>query len=435
MRWTLLSTTALGVMTVLSGVAMGQDTGTIGQAQQALDRSEYQIRGQEVNPNVAVQDRPRPDYDPLGIRRGSFYFFPGIAASVAYDSNVNATEKNEKDDIIFGLTPTLDVVTDWSRHRLNMSAYLDAAKYTNQDENDFVDYGLRIGGRYDVSSSGAFRGEVSYDHLHEGKDSDDRITVGDGDVVEYDRYTAGGGYTHRFNRISLGGNLIYRLYDWDSFNIGGFTVNQDYRNRQEYGGNVRLTYALSPRLGLFTQGDYLFYNYDNLSPGGREQDSEKYGLRFGTTVDFTSILFGEASLGYVKQAYKSNDFKDEDGVSADVGLTWNVTTLSTLQLVASRDFLPSSTGGSSRLSTDVGIIGHHELLRNLILNGTIAYQNEDYKQSDQDKDIYRIGVGADYLITRNFSAGAEYLYKNQDSSIDGGDYDKHVVMLRLKAQM
>ncbi|WP_027133725.1 outer membrane beta-barrel protein [Geminicoccus roseus] len=435
MRWTLLTTTALGALVVLSGMASAQDTGAIGEAQQALDNRAYQIGGQEVDPNVAVQDRPRPDYDPLGIRRGSFYFFPSIDASVSYDSNVNATQNNEKDDIIFGLTPRINMVTDWSRHRLEASAYLNAAKYLEQDENDFTDYGLDLGGRYDVSSAGAFRGEISYDHLHEGKDDNDRITVGEGDVVEYDLYSATGGYQHRFNRIALSGNLVYRLYDWDSFNIGGVTIDQDYRNRQEYGGNLRLTYALSPRLGLFTQADYLFYNYDNPSPGGNEQDSEKYGLRVGTSVDFTSILFGEASIGYVKQAYKNDAFDDEDGVSADIGLTWNVTTLSTLQLVGSRDFLPSSTGGSSRLSTDIALIAHHELLRNLILNGTIAYENEDYKQSPLEKDIYQIGFGADYLITRNFAAGAEYLYKDQDSTAQGGDYDKHVVMLRLRAQM
>jgi hypothetical protein len=435
MRWTLLTTTALGALTVLSGMASAQDTGTIGEAQRALNMPDYQIGGQQVNPNVAVQDRRRPDYDPLGIRRGSFYFFPSVEGSVSFDTNVNATESNEKSDFIFGITPKLDVASDWSRHQLTASAYLDAAKYLHQDENDFVDYGLGVGGRYDVSSAGAFRGDVAYDHLHEGKDDNDRITFGNADVVEYDRYTARGGYTHRFNRISLSGNAIYRLYDWDSFNAGGVTIDQDYRNRQEYGGNARVTYALSPRIGLFTQADYLFYNYDNPSPGGNEQDSEKYGVRVGTSVDFTSILFGEASVGYVKQAYKNDAFDDEDGISADVGLTWNVTTLSTLQLVASRDFLPSSTGGSSRLSSEVGLIGHHELLRNVILNANLTYNNEDYKQEDLEKDIYQVGFGADYLITRNFSAGAEYLYRNQDSNAEGGDYDKQVVMVRLKAQI
>jgi hypothetical protein len=79
MRWNLLSTTAMGALLVLSSAAHSQQTGTVGggdsgavgQAQQLLDNS-YQVSGQEVNPNVAVQDRPRPDYDPLGLRRGSF---------------------------------------------------------------------------------------------------------------------------------------------------------------------------------------------------------------------------------------------------------------------------------------------------------------------------------------------------------------------------
>ena len=440
MRWTLLSTTALGALLVMAGVAAAQDSAAIGQAQQSLDvgnnnQLNYQIQGQEVNPNVPVQDRKRPQYDPLGLRRGAFYFFPSIDTSITYDSNVNATQNNEKDDFILGVTPKLDVTTDWSRHQLDASVYLDAAKYLNQDENDFTDYGAEFGGRYDVSSRGAFRAKASYDHLHESKGDADTVTFGQADIVEYDRYGLSAGYTHNFNRISLSGDLRYTKYSWDSFDVGGISISQDYRDRQDYGGRLRATYALSPRLGVFTEGTYLYYDYDNLSPGGRDQDSSKYGLNVGTTIDFTSILFGEAAIGYVKQAYEGDGFKDQSGISGNVGLTWNVTTLSTLELVAARDFLPSSTGGSSRLSTDVELIGHHELLRNLILNATLAYQNEDYKGTTLEKDIYKLGFGADYLITRNFVAGAEYTYRNQDSTAQGGDYDKHIVMLRLKAQL
>ena len=440
MRWTLLSTTALGVLALLSGVAAAQQNAPLGQPlqsldQQSLQQQNYQIQGQEVDPNVPVQDRPRPDYDPLGIRRGSFFFFPSIDTSVSYDSNVNAVQNNVQDDVIFGVTPRLDVKTGWSRHQLAASTYLDAAKYLDQDQNDFVDYGVGLSGRYDVGSSGAFRGKAGYDHQHESKDDPNRISVGQADVVEYDVYSAGAGYTQKFNRISLAGDLTYSNYVWDSFNAGGVTISQSYRNRQEYGGRARATYALSPRIGLFTQGTYLYYDYANPSPGGAEQDSQKYGISVGTSVDFTSILFGEASIGFIRQEYKGDQFDNQNGLSADVGITWNVTTLSTLEFVAARDFLPSSTGGTSRLETDVGLIGHHELLRNLILNATIAYQNEDYKQSPLNKDIYQAGFGADYLITRNFVAGAEYTYKNQDSSASGGDYDKHIVMLRLKAQI
>ncbi|HEX2524954.1 MAG TPA: outer membrane beta-barrel protein [Geminicoccus sp.] len=458
MRLSLLSTTALGALLVLSSAALAQQTGgqaaggqsggfiawpdsedddddnTIGRAQQLLD-NRYQVSGQEVNPNVAVQDRPRPDYDPLGIRAGTFLLFPSIDTSISFDSNVNATEDDEDSDIILGVTPEINATSTWSRHQLNASAYIDGGKYLSEDQNDFLDFGLGVGGRYDVSRAGSFRAQASYDRLHESKDDPDRVVFGDSEIAEYDRYVARGGYQHRFNRITLAGDLLYRLYDYDSFEVDGQTVDQSVRNNQQYGGNLRVGYALSPRIGVFTQANYLFYDYDNETSGGRDQDSEKYGLSVGTSLDFTSILFGEASIGYQKQEYKSDAFENQDGLSADVALTWNVTTLSTLQLIGSRDFLPSSSGGTSRLSTDVALVGHHELLRNLILNAQLVYENEDYEQTTLERDIYTAGFGADYLLTRNFSAGAEYEFRTQDSTSEGGDYDKHVVMLRLRAQM
>ena len=35
-----------------------------------------QTQSDEPDPNITVQERPRPDYDPLGIRAGSFLIFP-----------------------------------------------------------------------------------------------------------------------------------------------------------------------------------------------------------------------------------------------------------------------------------------------------------------------------------------------------------------------
>ncbi len=36
----------------------------------------YGADGQEPDPNVPVTARPRPDYDPLGIRAGGFLIYP-----------------------------------------------------------------------------------------------------------------------------------------------------------------------------------------------------------------------------------------------------------------------------------------------------------------------------------------------------------------------
>jgi hypothetical protein len=70
----------------------------------------------EPERNVKVQDRPRPDYDPIGIRAGSFFFYPSVGLQGLYDSNVLAVDDDEEDDLAAILTPRLQVKSNFSRH-------------------------------------------------------------------------------------------------------------------------------------------------------------------------------------------------------------------------------------------------------------------------------------------------------------------------------
>jgi hypothetical protein len=59
--------------------------------------------------NVTVRDRPRPNYDALGLRAGSFLIFPKIEASEAHEDNVFAEETNEKSDWVTSVAPSVRV--------------------------------------------------------------------------------------------------------------------------------------------------------------------------------------------------------------------------------------------------------------------------------------------------------------------------------------
>ena len=77
---------AMGTALGLSGAAWGQDADA-------------------EDPNVTVQDRERPDFDPLGIRAGSFLVFPELSVEGGYDSNVFATDDAEEDDLFSTIRP------------------------------------------------------------------------------------------------------------------------------------------------------------------------------------------------------------------------------------------------------------------------------------------------------------------------------------------
>ena len=78
-----------------------------------------------------VLNRARPDYDPLGIRLGSFILHPTLAVAGTYDSNVFATPNTKatpvKGDFYVSELPSLSIGSDWNRHAvaLNLSGALD----------------------------------------------------------------------------------------------------------------------------------------------------------------------------------------------------------------------------------------------------------------------------------------------------------------------
>ena len=113
-----------------------------------------QAQSDDPDPNVTIADRPREDYDPLGIRAGSFFIFPSISLSGTYDSNAFATNDNEDSDVGAILAPRVDVNSNWSRHALNFSAGAVGAAWAEYSENDYLDAFAASTGRLDITRGG-----------------------------------------------------------------------------------------------------------------------------------------------------------------------------------------------------------------------------------------------------------------------------------------
>ena len=77
------------------------------------------------------------------------------------------------------------------------------------------------------------------------------------------------------------------------------------------------------------------------------------------------------------------------------------------------------------------------MLRNLILNANFAFVNDDYDGIDRTDNFYVGGVGARYLITRNFNAslGYRFVQRNSSGDDDVNDYTRNLVRIGVQAQM
>lgn len=387
----------------------------------------------EPDPNVTVQNRPRPEYDPLGIRAGTFLLFPSVAVEGGYDDNVYAQEDDEQDDFFAVVRPQINARSDWNRHALNLRAGVEGTKYLEENDNDYVDFFSSADGRLDITRDNILIGGLELNRLHEDRESPDDEGEGN-DLTEYWNPIARLAYRRNFNRI-------YGLVGADFTRFDFEDSDDNDRDRNQYRGRLRGGYEISPRIAGFGEGIYEIRDYDDTpNRGGVDRNSEGYSLRGGVEIDITGLLFGELALGYTHREYDDDDLDDVGGLGGGGVLTWNVTPLTTIIFEATGEVRETTVDfegdeASGRFDKELGVDVTHELLRNVLLNANASYTRSDFEGTERSDDTYRVGGGVTYLINRNLSLDASYRFSNRQSDDSDAEYTRNIFLVGVTARL
>lgn len=382
--------------------------------------------------NVPVQNRARPDYDPLGIRARAFLIYPEIATGVAYDDNIFSTNDNEDDDVIFTVRPEITALSQWSRHQLNVSAFGDFGFYGSHDDSNYQDFGVGLGGRLDALRNSRTSIQTAFARLHE--DSDEADAQGNEDVTQYYRTSVNLNHRHEFTRIYV--QPIARFLRLDFDNAGD--IDNSDRDRNEYALGLRTGYALSPRITPFVELTGSAREYDETP--GLDRDSTGFDALIGTTIDLTGVIFGEVSAGYTRREYDDNDLENVDGFASNIGVTWNVTPLTSLIFdgqagIDETTVVYEGDTATANNYAGLGINVFHELRRNIILNINGEYVRDDYEGTGRTDNTYTAGAGVTYLINRRFSLDATYDFSHRQSDDGDAEFDRNIFRLGLVAKL
>jgi hypothetical protein len=394
----------------------------------------YGAEGQEPNPNVPVTARPRPDYDPLGIRAGGFLIYPSVTVDGTYDDNIFATDDNEESDFIFTFSPRIAARSNFPRHSLDLTVQSDIGRYVDNTDENFVDYEADLGGLLDITRNNRLIGGVFYRHGHDSRDDpeDPGVEVAE-EPVEYDEYGGELGFEQDFNRfnVAVTGDVERRDYEEDDPDFP-----EDDRDRLLYGGSLRTGYFISPRINTFVEGGYRREERDTSEQGEPpiNRDNSVYDARVGTAIDITGLLFGEVSAGWSVQDFDESEFDTEHGFVYGAGLTWNPTQLTSLTLDGKGGFEPSDVG-TSKLENRIALRVDHELLRNVLIGGEIGYRREDFQETDRVDNRFDVGPDITYLLNRYLSVGAGYTFTTQTSDDNEEEFTRNLFTLRLTAQL
>jgi hypothetical protein len=394
-----------------------------------------------------VKTRPRPELQPLGVRAGSFLFFPNIEVQEEYDDNIFATKNQTKDDFITTVKPGLSVESDWNNHSLNFSAGGDFGFYNNKSgsgpktsDQDYQDWNVATDGRLDVTRDIALFGGGGVAFLHEERGNPDEI--GGKDPTKYYLFSAFASYVQNFDNLNFTLTPEFRRHDFDDTQaFVGPSINQDDRDRNEYSVSLRTGYELTPAYEAFVRFGGNRRKYDETpDDNGFNRDSWGYDAVVGLTFDLSGVTAGDVFAGYQKQRLNDDSNLDNiDGPTFGASLNWSATTLTTVGARVVRNIETTTLNGASGYWATLGeLTVDHELLRNLLLNFTGTVTQNDYKGISREDYIYTAGAGAKYMMNRNFYATLGYRFRTRDSRNNNGgaaNYNENRVRIGLEAQM
>jgi hypothetical protein len=390
----------------------------------------------DVVRGATVTERARPDYDPIGVRLGSFFLLPALSVQESYNSNIFATERNEQSDFITSIEPKLDLRSNWNNHALNLHADTRVVRFADFDNEDFEDYTLAADGRLDVQRDFRLFGGAAHLLRHEQRSSPNN--QGGAEPTEYNLTSLNLGAEKQFNRVAtrLNAKRDYFSYD-DVRTAAGATIDQGDRDREQTEIALRTGYEFTPLREVYLLGAYNFREYDRRTDrNGLRRDSDGYMLAVGAEYDLTGVTFLDAFVGYMAQDYDDPRLRQISGWTAGAKLTWNVTQLTTITGSLARDVEETILNNASGyFATRAELRADHELLRNLLLNASIGYENDEFEGISRDDDYYLAGIGAKYLMNRFLSVSGGYGYRSRESSQAGADFDENVVFLRLTGQL
>ena len=166
---------------------------------------------------------------------------------------------------------------------------------------------------------------------------------------------------------------------------------------------------------------------------GLQRSSNGWFVKGGSAFEFSRMLTGEASIGWINRKYVDPSLQELNGFLFDAALIYSMSALTnvklTAQTVAGETTVPGTSGVLTR---NAGIEVEHSFRRWLIGAVKFNYGLDDYVGSARKDDRYSIGGTLVYKLNRWAQAKAEIRQEWLRSTVPGADYDATIFMLGMK---
>lgn len=447
MKFSALTLIPPAILLSLSLAASGASAG-VDEAPDVLAGTTQNARGPQP-----VADRPRKEFNPIGIRYGSIIFYPTILATMTYDDNLFATPYNQTAipriararDFVFLATPMVRAEMDLGTTRLGAYVKTETRAYTTYSALNSIAPSVGIGGKTEITRDLIVQGRADYGYKLE-EPTDTRIATPKslGSYVRYHDFTTSGSINKTFGRafLSIGGGFQHLAYQ-DARDVTGGLVPQKFRDANLFNVTARAGYEVGPGLRAFFEPSLNWHQYINQPtnniPNQPNSNSRGYKLVSGVSMSLFRLLSGEVYGGYMEQTYRSQ-VGTVSGFTYGGKLIWYPTNMLTISANGERVIKDvglvnaAHPQGTPVIVSSVGVRADYELLRNFILGASVSVADNKYVNDTRRVRNYDVGASATYRLNRAFTASLDYRNSLSIANTAGENSTRNKVSLSIKAQ-
>jgi hypothetical protein len=362
------------------------------------------VPGYDTADGVTVQSRLHPEQMPLGLRAGSFQFWPTLAEGFGYTSNVLPSPYRQGSWQIV-TEPALTVASDWSRNAFGAVLSAQDTRYLSQPNQDRTNATLSAGGRIDI---GQDQFTLAAAQLFQHEDPAQLDALASDQPIAFQIQDVRASYAFNSGRWSIVPSLEMSNWTYDNTTINGVPTSEAYRDRFVTQGAVTLRYEWAPLRNILFVLRALGQDYTRTPPGQPTPDSTSYQALAGFDYDDNAVWRWRLLIGGEARQFASSVYPEQNTLIAEAGVTWAPSGMTTAGMTISRETADAAQEGVSGLIyTSARLTIDHEILRNLLLKATAGVQRAEFFQGGYQFGS-TAGIGLVWVISR--SARVSFTY-------------------------
>lgn len=380
--------------------------------------------------SVSVRDRPRPEYDPLGIRLGLLRLSPRLTVTESYDDNIFATESDEASDFVTRLAGDVSLRSS-GRIPWSLFGGFSSRRYADYSDEDYSDWqgGLALDQAFGSRTKAALRAAFARNHESRGNPSFPATVI---EPSDFDTRRAEVDITRvlGIGQLKLSADIETSDYD-DAKLAGGATLDQDFRDRTVWGVDLRSDFAIAPSAAVFVRLAHKQQKYESdRDVVALDRDASTDAIYAGAAIWISNLVRGDIGIGVLEVDNQDPSQEDRRALAVACNMEFYLTQLVTATLQAQRNSGAADIEGSATyVAMTTAAKLDYEMRRNLILAASFSHSRREYSGIGLADTYNRSGISAQWLWNRHMRLNVQFELEDRDyaSAETGRSYNQKIV--------